>query len=269
MSGIVDFHNHLIPGVDDGAQSPEDSLEALRAMVEHGVTHVITTPHFDASLTLPNPHGKESGASGRLAELDEGWARLQAIAAEVPGIGISRGAEIMLDTPVPDVTDTRLHLAGGRFVLVEFPFMTVPPESARVLSHLRAQGVIPIVAHPERYNGITPGSDLPMQWKQAGALLQVNGGSLVGRYGKLPKSNAYDLLVRGLVDYLSSDFHTRGSPLVRDYVLWMNEHGATEQADMLTRVNPGRLLNGEMPLPTMPLRTQGSSGWSRLLPWKR
>jgi hypothetical protein len=67
---------------------------------------------------------------------------------------------------------------------------------------------------------------------------------------------------------MSSDYHTRGSPLIRDYRLWMEEHGAGEQAHLLTMVNPERMTRGEMPLPVMPLRT-AASGWSKLLPWKR
>lgn len=273
MSGIVDFHNHIIPGVDDGAQTPDESVAALRAMVEHGVTHVITTPHFDASLTTRSAradaaHETAGSAEERLAEIDAGWALLEAVAGAVPGIGISRGAEVMLDTPSPDLSDARLHLAGGQFVLVEFPFMTVPPESARVLKHLRAAGLIPIIAHPERYNGVAPGSNLPVEWKAAGALLQINGASLTGRYGKGPKMNAQDLLARGIVDYLGSDYHTRGSPLVREYCAWLMEHDAGEQAHILTEVNPSRLLRGEMPLPVMPLRPV-RSGLGRLLPWKK
>ena len=263
MNGILDFHNHVIPGVDDGAQNPEESIAALRALASHGVTHVITTPHFDGSLTL-----RPAAAADRLKELDEGWARLQAVAGAVPEITVHRGAEVMLDTPTPDLSDPRLHLAGGRFVLVEFPFMTIPPESPRVVTYLRNAGLIPIIAHPERYNGVVVGSNLPLEWRAAGALLQVNGGSLLGRYGKGPKSNAEDLLGRGIVDFVSSDYHTRGSPQIRQYCAWLEERGGREQAQLLTTVNPMRMLNGEMPLPVVPLRAAGS-GWSRLLPWKR
>jgi protein-tyrosine phosphatase len=146
--------------------------------------------------------------------------------------------------------------------------MTVPPESPRVLTFVRGQGLIPVVAHPERYNGVMPGSNLPAEWRAAGAYLQVNGASLVGRYGKGPKASAQDMLARGLVDYLGSDYHTRGSPMVRDYCTWMREHGAEEQVSLLTEVNPARLLRGELPLPVVSLREQ-SNGWARLLPWKR
>ena len=260
--GITDFHNHLMPAVDDGAQTVDDAVTALRAFYDSGVRDVITTPHFAGSLTL-----SDQGMAERMEQLDRGWERLRVVAGEVPGIRVHRGAEIMLDVPRPVLTDSRLHLAGGRFVLVELPFMSVPPESARILTHIRNSGLIPVLAHPERYHGVMPGSTLPLEWKAAGALLQVNGGSLLGRYGKGPRANAIDLLTRGLADYLSSDFHARGSTQVREYVGWLNERQGGEQAQMLTGVNPGRLLRGEVPFPVMPLRREG--GWTRLLPWKR
>jgi protein-tyrosine phosphatase len=263
LSGIIDFHNHIIPGVDDGAQTAEESVAALEAMLAHGVVEVITTPHFDASLTQ-----REPAAAMRLQELDAGWARLEAVAGRVAGVRIHRGAEVMLDTPNPDLSDARLHLAGGQFVLVEFPFMTVPPESARVLTHLRNGGLIPVIAHPERYNGVTPGSHLPVEWRGAGALLQVNGASLIGKYGKGPRANAHDLLARGLVDYISSDYHTRGSPQVREYQAWLAEQNGGEQAQLLMETNPARMLRGEMPLPVMPLRAS-APGWTRMLPWRK
>jgi protein-tyrosine phosphatase len=269
VSGIIDFHNHIIPGVDDGAQSVADSLAALRAMMEHGVTHVIVTPHFDGSLTLHAPTTEHPGsAAARLEELDAGWSRLQAAAAEVPGITISRGAEVMLDVLTPDLSDIRLHLAGGPFVLVEFPFMTVPPGSGRALHTLRTNGVLPIVAHPERYHGVTPGSRLPARWKAAGAFLQMNGAALLGRYGKVAKSNAEDLLSRGLIDFMCSDYHARGSPRVQEYRAWLTEHGGSEQCELLTETNPARMLAGELPLDVPPLRT-GGSAWGKLLPWKK
>ena len=261
--GITDFHNHLMPGVDDGAQTVEDAVAALRSFHACGVRDVITTPHFAGSLTL-----SDRGFAERLEQLDRGWERLQIIAAEVPGIRVHRGAEVMLDVPHPALTDERLHLAGGRFVLVELPFMSVPPESSRILTNIRNRGLVPVLAHPERYHGVIPGSTLPLEWKTAGALLQVNGGSLLGKYGKGPRANAIDLLTRGLADYLCSDYHARGLPQVREYVTWLEERGAREQAHMLTIANPARLLRGELPLPIMPLGRAGR-GWTRLLPWKK
>lgn len=147
---MLDFHNHVVPGVDDGAQDLDQSRAALRALRESGVETVIATPHFDGSLT----HDR-AAMERRLEAIDAGWAQLTAMAAEeFPGLRVERGVELMLDTPDPDLSDARLRLAGTRFVLLEFPTMTVPPHVAQALAALAAKGWTPIVAHPERYIGI-------------------------------------------------------------------------------------------------------------------
>lgn len=248
---IVDFHNHLMPRVDDGAQTREESVEGLTAFKRDGVSTVIATPHVDASLTTD-----QAQLGQRLDELDAAFATLQACAKTVGGVRVERGVELLLDIPEPDLSDRRLRLAGGNFVLMEFPFMTIPPQSPRAISFLVKQGVVPIIAHPERYNGFISDVDQAGLWKMNGGLLQVNGGSLLGRYGNEARNAAFELLARGWVDYLCSDYHTRGPALVAQYVELLMGMGAEEQVQMLTETNPARILTGLPPLPVPPLRAK-------------
>lgn len=251
---IVDFHNHVMPGVDDGATSDEESAEALRAFVAQDARHVVATPHFEGSLTL-----RKDQLAERLGELDRGWERLQAIAAaQVPTLTVYRGAEVALDTPAPDLSDPRLRLAGTSYVLCEYPFMTVPPNSTGVLHTIMNAGITPIIAHPERYVGMTPECVLAMRWRHAGALLQLNAGSLTGRYGDHARDNAYALLERGLVDYLCSDYHARGRPATAGARRLLLEGGGEEQFQLMTVVNPGRMLQDEAPVPVPPLELKRS-----------
>src|SRR5207244_10198751 len=155
----------------------------LGAMHADGVSVVVSTPHVDGSLTA-----RRDALAARLDVLDTGWQQLQQVAAGFANIRVHRGAEIMLDTPEPDLSHPSLRLAGSRFVLVEFPYLTVPPRSAWALEQLVAAGWLPIVAHPERYMGSDPELDRIGEWQQTGALLQVNGASLPGRYG--PRARA-------------------------------------------------------------------------------
>lgn len=208
---ITDFHNHVMPGVDDGAQSVEESAAALRAFAAEGVGRVIATPHVDASLGA-----RPQALRRRMDELDGGWERLQQAAAGT-GIEVLRGAEVALDVPEPDVSDPRLRLAGTDFVLVEFAYMSVPPNSAVVLARIRQGGHIPVLAHPERYGALGSNPDLAQEWRDAGAFLQVNGASLLGRYGAEAKQSAELLLARGMADYVCSDYHTRTGPWVARY----------------------------------------------------
>lgn len=235
----------------------EESRAALSSLRDSGVTLIVTTPHLRGSLTRDAKPLAE-----RLAELDAGWARLQKIAAEeFPDLRVERGTEVMLDVPDPDVSDERVRLAGGRFVLFEFPHMTVPPQSISVLSELRMQGWYPVLAHPERYLGVQ--LELVGEWRRVGAHMQVNGRSLLGSYGPDSRNMALDMLRCGWADYLASDYHARGRPGIRALREWLQEHGGQEQACLLMETNPGRLARGEAPLQVPALRSRKPL-WSRL-----
>lgn len=244
---VTDFHNHLMPGVDDGAQDAAQARVALAALAAAGAARVITTPHVNGSVTLDSLQ-----LTRRLAELDAAWAELQAAGHDV-AVELFRGAEVALDVPRPDLRDARLRLAGGAFVLVEFAFMSVPPRAGDVLAAVRADGFVPILAHPERYGS---GSEVEQaeSWKQAGAFLQVNGGSLIGRYGPGPQHAAVQLVERGLADYISSDFHARGEPGLAKYAVALKELAGQEHAGLLLEHNPQRVLQQQMPIPVPPLR---------------
>jgi protein-tyrosine phosphatase len=256
--GIVDFHNHVIPGVDDGAQEEADTRLALAAMHADGVRIIIATPHVDASIAL-----RQDRMDERMGELDGGWARLQAVLPEFPELEVHRGAEVKLDTPEPELTDQRFRLGGGRFALFEFPYFTIPPRSASVLALVREQGWIPIVAHPERYPGLRSDLDLVKEWRAAGAYLQVNGPSLTGRYGDEPRAAAIALLENGWVDFLSSDYHARGRPHIAAYRQALLDNDGEEQTVLLMETNPERLLRDEAPLPVPPFAVRKSL-WNRI-----
>ena len=247
---MLDFHNHLIPGVDDGASDADQAREALAAMREQGVDTVIATPHLKGTVTE-----SRDALARRLAELDRGWDELRRVAgAEFPGMKLARGVELMLDSPRPDLSDERVRLAGSSFVLVEFASMTVPNRSTDVLFSLAMDGVRPVVAHPERYSNLAGRvEELVGEWKRTGAFLQVNSGSLAGRYGEKVERLAWELLEIGCVDYLSSDYHARGRLSVRECRAAFERAGGLAQFELLTEGNPRRLLSDELPEPVPPL----------------
>lgn len=255
----VDFHNHLIPGVDDGAEDVDDSRAALDALAADGVGTLVATPHFDGSLTAD-----ADAMAVRLAELDEGWAKLRDVAAaEFPELRVERGVELALVSPDPDLSDPRLRLAGGPFALVEFAMMNIPPRSTETLARIRQDGWKPIVAHPERYRGGEDRLRLLGSWREAGAFLQVNMGSLLGHYGPPARERAIMLLERGWVDFLCTDYHTRGESPVAECRRELLRNEAELQLRQLTVENPARMLEGEDPLPVEPLSASGSL-WSRI-----
>jgi protein-tyrosine phosphatase len=257
-----DFHNHLVPGVDDGAGTLEHAMEGLERMTAAGFVRIVTTPHLDASLLVREPER----AAEYLDRVGDGFEVVSEHArVRFPELDFRRGHEVRLDVPECDFSDERIRLGGTSFALVEWPRFQIPPETVAVLARLREQGVRPIVAHPERNSGAGRELTLMAEWKRAGAYLQVNYGSLVGRYGPDAKSVAFGLLKEGLVDYLCTDFH--GRPELRLYTREAIEKleavGAHEQLHTLGVTNPQRLFRDEAPVPA-PRLSEGRGFWGRV-----
>lgn len=239
---MIDIHSHLLPGVDDGSPSVDVSVGVLRRFADEGVETVVCTPHLTASEAHLVPHERYEAV----------FADLQVAAPAVPRL--LRGWEIMLDVPGADLRDRRLTLAGSSAVLVEFPRNGVPAAAAHELFRLRSSGVIPVVAHPERYWGVTPAT--VAEWRRVGAVIQTDTASLIG--GGWMQAFGRTLLAEGLIDCLASDNHGdgRGLGVLRQ---WLEELGATEQARLLTSVNASRLLASQPPLPVAPVVVRTSA----------
>ena len=253
---LVDIHSHLVPGVDDGARHLPGVLNAIERMSQVGIGRFITTPHIDASLALT-----PSRLAARLDEVTQAWQTAHdAIQEEFPEVEYHRGHEVLIDLPEPDLTDPRLRLAGTSFVLIEWPRLQVPPGTPRVVRYICDQGHRPIIAHPERYAGMIRKTELAHQWKEAGALLQVNYGSLVGRYGSDAQAVAWRLIEGGQADYLASDFHGQSRLRIYKKEAWakLEERGGEEALDLLCRVNPSRIFHDLEPLTVPPVSAPSS-----------
>lgn len=261
---MLDFHNHLMPAVDDGAGDISESRTGLETLQAQGIREIITTPHLRGSLTL-RPHD----LAGFLGILDDAWDSLTALAAaEFPELRIERGVELMLDVPHPNLDDARLRLAGTSYVLVEFPAFTVPPHSTLAIRDLRQNGWMPIIAHPERYMNMPVHHDLVGDWRDAGAFIQVNSGSMLGYYGATARRLAWTLVEAGYVDYLSSDYHSRGKCSVAACAEAMKNRGGLALHRALTDTNPRRMMRDERPLPVPTFQATAVPLWKRVIPWR-
>ena len=258
---MLDFHNHLIPGVDDGAATIDESRSGLKAMAASGITGIIATPHLAASQI------ETRAATGYLDAVAEAWIQLKELAEkEFPRLKLARGFEVMLDTPHPRLDEPLFRLAGTTFVLAEFPFMAIPPNSPYVIRELSDAGLIPIIAHPERYVNMESNQHLIPRWREAGAYLQINAGSLVGAYGSRPRKIVWEILSAGYADYMCSDYHSRGRCHVGPATEEMKKRGAADQLATLV-MNAKNIIRGERPAPVAPAEIAPLPAWKKVLPW--
>lgn len=258
---MIDLHSHLVPDVDDGARSLDGALKAVGRLVDEGVERIVTTPHVDASV-VRDPARLEA----RMDQVDQAFDDLRSgVAAAFPELTLGRGFEIMLDDPFPDLSDPRLRLAGTRFVLVEWPRLRIPPSTPEVIERIRERGWIPVIAHPERYASVLRNFSIVGAWRRAGACLQMNHGSLLGRYGDEARTAARRLLEGGWVDILSSDFHARPhlSTFVSEIRAWFTQRELDEVFELLTVGNPSRILADEHP-DAVPSVTLERGLWDRI-----
>ncbi|MEO5800712.1 MAG: CpsB/CapC family capsule biosynthesis tyrosine phosphatase [Gemmatimonadales bacterium] len=244
---MIDLHGHLLPGVDDGSRSVQQSLRVLRSFASKGVTNVACTPHLLAS----------RAGDGFSAAHDEAWA---ALTAEVPeGITLHRGAEIMLDRPIPAaVAERKVTINGTRYLLVEFSRMVPAEIVARALSDVLATGLVPILAHPERYSSCSV--DTVRAWRDLGAVMQIDATTLT-----MPRSRgerARDLVREGLADILAGDNHG-DERCVATALDWLSELDGADQALLLLDTNPRAILDDQAIYEVDPLKIR-TSLWSKV-----
>jgi len=239
---VIDLHCHLLPNIDDGSSSVEQSVAVLEQFGSQGVTDLVLTPHLSASVVAAD-------ADTAVARRSKALEVLQGAAPAAPRLAL--GFEIMLDRPLPALAlgDRRFSLAGSRYYLVEFPLSVVPQFAATVLHQMARIGVVPIVAHPERYDACTPAA--VRQWREAGARIQVDATTLTRPTSRGRRARA--LVATGLADVLAADNHgdRRSMATGAHYLVG---HGCEETAHHLTTGNPSAVIEDRVMTDVPPAR---------------
>jgi len=194
----VDLHSHLIPGIDDGSQSMEESLSLLRGMEALGYEKVITTPHIMSDAYRNTPEIITKG----LRSLRE------AAGKEGLTIEIEAAAEYYLDDGFYDLLQKgEMLTVKGDYLLFETSYFAKPIQLEEMIFAISTSGYKPLMAHPERYRYIKDPLAEYSRFKELGVLFQVNLNSFSGHYGKDAKQKADFLSKEGMIDFLGSDVH--------------------------------------------------------------
>lgn len=200
LEGLIDIHNHILPGIDDGASNLDDSLALLRAFNAFGVTDFVATPHMHSDL-YPNTPDTITRAHALL--LDELKRH-----PDLNRITIDRAAEHMIDSDYEEKLDQKTIMPLRRFyMLVEVSFLQPSINFDVAITKTQNLGYYPILAHPERYAFLHGDLSKYRALKSQGIYFQVNLLSLAGHYGTSILKEATKLLKEGLVDFVGTDVH--------------------------------------------------------------
>jgi protein-tyrosine phosphatase len=244
MSFYADIHFHILPGVDDGPSSMEESVALAAAAVADGTRVVVATPHVRTGFLTD-----VSELPDRVRELEDLLAR------EGIGLAVRRGAELghdMVGRLSQGELDSVAHgPPGGRWLLVETPYVTFGDEFTAATDELRDRGFAVVVAHPERARDAYGGAATLRHELDSGSMLQVNAWSLVGRHGPEAFEKAHALLRAGHVGLIASDAHGgRRQPALTLAVAACGQAGVTpHDAQRLVGTAPHRLLERGLQVP--------------------
>jgi protein-tyrosine phosphatase len=243
---MIDIHNHILPGVDDGAKSWDTALEMCRLAQEDGIQHIVATPHANDEYVYEREH--------LLACLKE----LAARAGDSLTFSLGCDFRLSYDNVEDALAYPRRYTIGeGPYLLVEFSDYGIPPRIGDSLFNLRAKNMIPVITHPERNPILQRHLPQVAKWVQEGCLVQVTASALAGTWGESARRAADWLLEHEAVHVLASDAHDpkHRKPVLsfaRDLVA---KRFGCEIAHALVEHNPRAIVAGEMvpfsPAPVM------------------
>lgn len=193
--GFVDIHSHILPGIDDGAKTVEESLELISEMKKLGFSKIIGTPHVYEGV---HNNTKES--------IETSFNKLKKL--KIDDIEIEYASEYMIDESLAEKARERsLLCVKDNFVLVEMSYISAPINLYNIIFNLKTNNYIPILAHPERYRYISNNMDEYSRLKEHGCYFQINLLSTTGYYGPDIVKKAEILLANNMIDFVGSDIH--------------------------------------------------------------
>ena len=233
---MVDIHSHVVWGVDDGSPSEDVSIAMLEAAAAAGTTDIVASPHADEKYTY-DP-----------ALID---SRIASLNAKLDGrIRIHRGCDFHLSFENVQAALTepqRFSIAGGRYILVEFPDFFGSSAGDNALGKLLERGLVPVITHPERNPTIQASPDKLKPWIEHGCKVQVTAGALLGNFGRTAHRCVHRLIQEAMVHIASSDAH---DPVRRHARLDEARRDTAQRygetfADALFTDNPAKVLRDE------------------------
>lgn len=196
---MIDIHSHILPGIDDGAQTIEDSIKMAKTAVNEGITTIIATPHHKNNQFT----NLKSSILTKVNDLNTVLKQENIPLTVLPGQEVRIYGEVLEDYYKEEI----LTLNHTKYLFIEFPSSSVPRYAERLLYELQTEGIIPIIVHPERNKELQEKPELLYQLVKNGALTQVTASSVAGYFGKNVKKFSEQLIEHNLTHFVASDAH--------------------------------------------------------------
>jgi protein-tyrosine phosphatase len=244
---MIDIHHHLLFGIDDGSKSLEQSVAMVEMAVEDGITHIVATPHANDNYAYDRERNE-----GLLQQIRE------ALPADIAArIHLGLGCDFHLN--FENTEDARVHkrrytINETEYLLIELPDIGIPTTMAEVLYTMRVDGLTPILTHPERNLTLQRTPALLDGWVESGLLVQVTAGSVMGTFGPIAETMAWDLLNKGSVHFIATDAHNleRRPPRMSAARERIAERLGGNFGELLCVTNPLAVFEGR-PMPEQPV----------------
>lgn len=236
LTRMVDIHCHVLPETDDGATSLEESVAMCHAAAADGIKTIVATPHmFDGVHTTPD---KET-IRKKIATVMRACGACVNI---VPGGEVRYSYEIFQEAGDPGA---RIKLNGTSYMLLEFPFHSVPPNIEMTIFQILNAGITPVIAHPERNRRIKERPTILVDLIERGAFAQLDAGSLTGGFGREAYHVSKQIIEAGLAHFIATDAHhqDRRRPVLSEAAAIAAVWGGEEYARAMVEANPGALVN--------------------------
>ena len=236
---MIDFHSHIVFGVDDGSESIENSINILKEAEKAGFDRIILTPHYmEDYYEVPKDE-----IHSKIEKLNE------ACKNENINIKLYQGNEIYITNHIKEYLSNNIacSLNDSRYVLFETPMNIEPQNLLEVIYKLKEMGKVPVLAHPERYSYIQKDPNRLLELIDEGVLLQSNYGSIAGQYGENAVETAKKLIKNNFIHFLGSDVHKEGHIYRKmDEILnTLSKWTSSEKIEEITLINIEKVINDE------------------------
>ena len=232
---MIDFHSHILPAIDDGSKSMEDSIQILREAREAGFSKIISTSHY---------------LEGYYEIKEEDRKRLiQELKNEDIGLELYVGSEIYITENMVDLLKEKKasSINNSKYVLFEIPMNNKTMLTKEIIYRLIENGYVPVLAHPERYSFIQQNPEELEELVDMGALCQSNYGSIIGLYGKKTEKTVKKLLKNNLIHFFGSDVHRQEQIYnkIPKAIKKIKKIISEDKFIELSEINPQKVLNNE------------------------